>query len=329
MLLRYLRGFLAGIIAAHGTLHVACHPNQSAFANQHALPIAVAASLDHHARLFDTRQDSDVDTENVQSTFVSPGGSLAFAFSVPENDNLGYYFSLRMSKDVSWAAVGLGSDDMPGALYLMIYQNEDGNNVTFSPRVAYGHYEPYFFDEMRWEVLEGTGEEDDHFNFNARCLEHCRTWPARGEAVGGRVDVSSSQQRAIYGIGPEAGFHSDSEEASIKYHEEHGSFTIDMKRTRGATEAPSLADQSESEGTTLNGRTDGLSDVQSIVHAVLMSVAFFLLMPLGVVLVRIGKWAQYHKFNQAAVGVLAFTGFGLGVNISFKYRRVSLCGNST
>ena len=66
-----------------------------------------------------------------------------------------------MPVGISWGAVGLGSEDMDGALYLMIYMNEKGDNVTFSPRLANGHYEPKYYEDMELDILPGTGIFDD------------------------------------------------------------------------------------------------------------------------------------------------------------------------
>lgn len=264
---------------------------------------------------------ADKDNPPGQSTFVSPGGDVGFAFTVPDNDNSDIFFSLRVPTANSWGAVGLGSDDMKGALFLMIYRNERGDNVTFSPRVAYGNYEPQLYPDAKVEVLSGTGVVDGYMVFNAKCSEHCRSWPA-GDSNSGYIDVTSPNQKAVYAVGPRESFGSDSPGAGIKMHREYGTFTIDMKRTQGSPDAPVLTKDSVSEGTSLDYRKTGRSDVKAALHATFMVFCIVAMFPFGVVLLRLGRWARWHGLNQtvAMVGVLA--GLGLGVAASFNYQRV-------
>lgn len=240
---------------------------------------------------------------------------------MPDNDNSDIFFSLRVPTANSWGAVGLGSDDMKGALFLMIYRNERGDNVTFSPRVAYGNYEPQLYPDAKVEVLSGTGVVDGYMVFNAKCSEHCRSWPA-GDSNSGYIDVTSPNQKAVYAVGPRESFGSDSPGAGIKMHREYGTFTIDMKRTQGSPDAPVLTKDSVSEGTSLDYRKTGRSDVKAALHATFMVFCIVAMFPFGVVLLRLGRWARWHGLNQtvAMVGVLA--GLGLGVAASFNYQRV-------
>lgn len=263
----------------------------------------------------------DADNPSGQSTFVSHDGSLAFALTVPDHGNTDIYFSLRVPVSVSWGAVGLGSDDMKGALFLIVYMNERGDNVTFSPRIAYGNVEPHFFVDMEWDVLDGTGVFDDHMVFTARCTKSCRNWPS-GKTSKGYIDVSSPSQRAIYAVGPREGYASDSPKAPLKMHDEYGTFTIDMKRTRGIADAPVLTEDSESEGTVSNSRKTGTSDGKATAHGVVMILCIIGLMPLGVVLLRFGGWVRWHALNQTIAMIGVLVGFALGIVTSFRYQRV-------
>ncbi|PHH83147.1 hypothetical protein CDD82_3440 [Ophiocordyceps australis] len=225
-----------------------------------------------------------------QSTFVSPSNDLAFALTVPDNASSDIYFSLRSHRFNSWAAVGLGSHDMKGALYLFIYPSLRGNNITFSPRLAYDNYEPFYFDKVGWEVLPGSGIDGEYIVFNARCFEHCRSWPA-GSSDSGYIDVSSPSQRAIYALGPKEIFHSDNPAANLKYHREYGVFTIDMKRTQGVPDAPVLNSSSRSDGTFLDSSTHAGKDVLNMVHSVFM-LFFMVVMFIGYTLARLNISCQ-------------------------------------
>ncbi|KAH7149430.1 hypothetical protein B0J13DRAFT_305633 [Dactylonectria estremocensis] len=256
-----------------------------------------------------------------QSTFVSANGDVAFAITIAENHDTDVYFTLRTLQSRSWAAVGLGSDDMPGALYLMIYRNEATTGVTFSPRLAYGNYEPKYFDEMEYELLNGTGLDDGYMTVTVRCTKHCRSWPAGGTSSG-YMDVSSPSVKAIYAYGPKEGFHSNRKDAPLKYHEGYGTFTIDVGRTETtSTKAPALAANSKSDGVDNITFKKAATNWKTPLHGAVMIVCIAVLMPFGVGLLRVrGNW-KWHALNQTVAMVGAFLGTALGIVNSFYYQR--------
>ncbi|WQF88845.1 Putative cytochrome b561/ferric reductase transmembrane, cellobiose dehydrogenase, cytochrome [Colletotrichum destructivum] len=250
-----------------------------------------------------------------QSTFVAPENNVAFGFTVPENSGEDVFVTIRAPIDRTWAAIGIGQDRMPGSLIFMIYRDETGNGVTFSPRVAYGNYEPTYYDHMKWEVLPGTGVFNGSMFFSARCTDHCRSWP------GGWVDVSNENQKAIYAVGPKGGFFSNKMDTSVKFHEEFGRFTINMKRTIGPADAPVLKADSVNEGTNQISANDERRDYKSIFHAILMVGSLVFLIPFGAVLLRFGNMVRWHALNQGVALLIVIVGFVLGVLSSFWYTR--------
>jgi hypothetical protein len=66
-------------------------------------------------------QSAVADVVEGQATFVSEDKAIAFGFTVPDVTDDDFFFSIRIPKDYSWGAIGLGSEDMDGALVLMIY----------------------------------------------------------------------------------------------------------------------------------------------------------------------------------------------------------------
>ncbi|KAF5559549.1 cellobiose dehydrogenase [Fusarium napiforme] len=258
--------------------------------------------------------------EGGQSTFVSPDGDVAFAIDIGENANTEVYFSLRVKKNRSWGAVGLGSEDMPGALFLMVYKSRTTNNVTFSPRLAYGHYEPYFWDEMDYEVLNTTGIIDDHMVATIRCKSGCRSWPSHGGQKG-YLDVYDHNSKAVFAFGPKEDYYSDDTDAPLKYHAGYGSFSLDIKRTHGKSELPSLSDSTKDVGSELIYATKAKPNWASPLHGVFMVLSIIFLMPIGVVLLRSGGWVKWHALNQSIATLGVFAGFGIGVANSFYYQR--------
>ncbi|KAK7413427.1 hypothetical protein QQX98_007729 [Neonectria punicea] len=280
------------------------------------LALATAAAL---LPLPSVLAKDDPDNPSGQSTFISPKGNVGFALTIAENKDTELYFSIRAPMDVSWAAVGLGSDDMPGALYLIIYRDERGTGVTFSPRLAYGHYEPKYYDGLEYDVLNGTGIGKNYYTFTARC-KNCRNW-ASGDSGRGYIDVSSSNSKSIYAYGPRESFQSSSYTAPLRYHQEFGTFSIDMKRTEGSAEAPVLNDDSETSGAKLLTNTKAKANWKTPLHGALMIVCVAVLMPLGVVLLRSGLQAKWHALNQTIAMLGAFGAAALGIVNSFYYQR--------
>jgi hypothetical protein len=206
---------------------------------------------------------------------------------------------------------------MPGSLVLMIYRNRAGNNVTISPRVAYGNYEPTYYPEPKFEVLSGTGIVNDTMFFSARCTHGCRSWPQ------GYIDVSDPNQKAIYAVGPRGDFFSDSPDAPVKFHEQFGSFKIDMGRTRGPGDAPIITTGMNNIGTELLDWKKDKSDLKGTMHGVIMVLTFVGVLPFGVLLMRLGNWTRWHALNQGIGLLLVSAGLSLAILSSLLYTRVS------
>ncbi|KAL8306044.1 hypothetical protein RB597_003331 [Gaeumannomyces tritici] len=265
-----------------------------------------------------------------QSVFVSPNQELAFGISIPA-DSEDIYFTLAGQPAGGWAAVGLGSATMAGnPLILMVYASTDGANVTFSPRLATrGRAEPTPLSaadssSLRVTALPGTGLINGTLVYRARCAG-CRRWPG-----GGSLDVAATALPCIYGAGPSF-FRSDDAAAPLKMHHSFGSFTLDLRAATaaaagggGVAGAPVLDKSTtlRSVGATLGGvsRT-GKRDWAAVAHAVVMIFCFVGLLPLGVLMLRVGEWVRPHGITQGVAVVGIIVGFGLGVHVSGRYNR--------
>lgn len=137
------------------------------------------------------------------------------------------------------------------------------------------------------------------------------------------MDVSSDSQPAIYALGPREDLRSDDPAAPVKFHAEVGSFEIDMRRTFGHADSPSLSDGSVSAGVVPHGGKKRLVDAMSTAHAVFMVLVFAALLPVGALLPRFADSVKWHGVVQGASLVGGLVGFGMGVSASFRYRRVS------
>ncbi|CAI4212268.1 unnamed protein product [Parascedosporium putredinis] len=254
-----------------------------------------------------------------QSTFVTEDKSMAFGFTVPDIKDDDFFFTIRFPKEYAWGAIGLGSEDMDGALVLMVYVRSPPfllrHKRHLLPRYARGHYEPAYYPNFEYRTLPGTGVTDNHFVVSAHCLSGCRSWP------GGYIDVSDDNQKAIFALGPKETFRSNDPAAPLRYHSRYGSFKIALGRTRGAGDAPEVSDGSSNQGTEPHMQRNGRWDPKSTMHAVFMILVFVVLLPLGVFILRIGNSPKWHAVNQFISLLGALVGFALGILTSFHYQR--------
>ncbi|KAI7786825.1 integral membrane protein [Diaporthe eres] len=257
-----------------------------------------------------------------QSTFIAPTQSVAFALSIPDdasNDDI--YFSVAMARGLSWASIGMGGHKMPGSLMFMIYPSASGKNVTFSPRLATDHTEPEFYPSLDFETLSdanATGLMNETTYVYSAVCHNCRTWR------GGSIDVNSTSQQFIFATGPGGDVGSDSDQASVRLHYEHGAFTMDMRHATGPTGPAVLnvATADDNEGSTLVGQpVEGMNDWVAVIHAVFMIGCFVGLMPLGILILRLGGWVRWHGLNQGVAMIGVIVGLGLGIKAGTLYNR--------
>lgn len=272
-----------------------------------------------------TGQASSQEELETSSIFVSPGDQqVAFGISIPRrdpdssSDNDDIYFSIAANSNLKWAGIGLGSSEMSGALYLIIYSSASGANVTLSPRAASGQDEPVYDPSIHIEAMAGTGiTADGIMTFSGRCT-NCRSWS------GNAIDLSSDAQDCIYGLAPEGPMNSDDPAAPLNYHTRYGSFTIDLKQAVAASsrdaEPPRLGFGSSS-GSTLTSE-ETTENWAGISHAIIMVFCFVGLLPLGIIFLRVMNKVRWHGINQTVAAVGIIIGTGVGIYDSLRYNRV-------
>ncbi len=226
---------------------------------------------------------------------------------------------MQMPSDISWGAVGLGSDTMAGALVLMAYSSSSGQNVTLSPRVADGHREPVYAADVLVEALPGTGlVNGTTLVYNGRC-GNCRSWS------GGSIDVGSKTQSMMYATGESGDVRSDDLQYSLGMHYNYGSFAMDMVHATGSGGVPEVvpSDNLELIATVQGESVEGHKDKVAMIHALVMILCFIGLFPFGTLILRLGNWVRWHAINQGFALVFVIIGFGLGVMTGSTYNRVS------
>lgn len=301
-----------------------------------------------HCLYFSTGQVSSQESSEhgTPSIFVSPGDQqsrVAFGISIPGNeDRNDIYFSIAASTNLKWAGIGLGNDEMDGALYLIIYSSASGKNVTISARTASGHDEPVYDPTIQLKAMAGTGiTADAIMNFAGLCV-NCRSWSATknkkrdsdGDGDGGnedknKIDVTSEDQECIYGLASGGPMNSDDPAASINYHTRYGSFEINLKQavSSGVAEPPNVVEALELGSSASSGskvsEDNTTQNWVAIWHAIIMIVCFIGLLPLGVIFLRVLDRVRWHGWNQTLAAVGIIVGAGVGIYDSLRYTRVS------
>ncbi|KAK6839882.1 hypothetical protein PG989_015752 [Apiospora arundinis] len=265
-------------------------------------------------------------TTVASSIFVSGNDDIAFALNVPNNSATDLYFSILLPSQRAWGAIGLGSNQMAGALMLVVYSAKDGQNVTVSPRLATGHTEPSFTPDINIQTLPGTGLfNGSAYLFNGKCT-NCRSWSSGSGGKNRTIDVKSKEQSFLYAAGPASRnvIKSDDKNAGLKMHSSYGTFTMDMLRATGPAGVPVISQDGKNPGrvgTEQRLQVKGKSDRAATAHAIIMIFVFVGLFPFGTLVLRLGNWVRWHAINQGFGGLLVIIGFGLGAHISKLYNR--------
>ncbi|KAF8466431.1 hypothetical protein BDZ91DRAFT_658116, partial [Kalaharituber pfeilii] len=232
--------------------------------------------------------------------------------NVPVTATEDLYFQITAPVSAGWAGVGIGNR-MRNALIFAIYPATDGNNVTLSPRIGRGNFEPEPESSIDIDILGGTGIKDGTMTVNFVC-HNCRRWS------GGKIDVTSSTQQFIWAIGDGDNYASNERSASIRQHRSRGGFFLDLPAltngnggnpflsNNGSTNGNNQTDNNSGNNNNNNGTNDGNNnedggrnggsgggslasslrkeDKTLIVHGVLMAVSFLIFFPLGAIIIR-------------------------------------------
>ncbi|RMZ78317.1 hypothetical protein DV737_g3934, partial [Chaetothyriales sp. CBS 132003] len=248
------------------------------------------------------------------STFVHGGGldNVTFALNVPKNGTNDLFFHFNAPASTSWAAFGFG-DQMDGALIFVVYASEDGESVTVSPRLGLGHVEPQHTDDVTVALFDGSGITNNVFNVNGMCID-CRNW------TGGSLDITSKSASMIWAIGPAVSLTSDDLNATIRYHQVHGSFDMNLVQATGLGGVPILDTSTDSSSGSSDSDVSAGWDVSPGVaaHALLMIVSFLVVFPGGFLFLRLFNRVWLHLGIQSFGAFVVTVATAAGIVASKK-----------
>ncbi|WEW59091.1 hypothetical protein PRK78_004560 [Emydomyces testavorans] len=260
----------------------------------------------------------------------SPGrkaDGVTFRVNIPSSTastNSGpIYFQIESPQDsVQWIALGQGMD-MNGSNVFILY-SASPSNVTLSPRLATGEFQPAVNPKAQISVLEGTGISDGKMRVNVRC-DTCLSWP------GGKMDPKDPSSSWIWSIKKGSSLHSSNINENLQQHDTGGEFFFDLtKAVGGSSDNPFLASPTSppspgSSGSTGSGPSSppkkiSTTQIKRCVHGVIMSIAVVVLFPLfalSLYTVPSSKTVPYiHAPLQLASLCLVIAGFGVGLSLA-------------
>ncbi|KAI5369897.1 Putative DOMON domain, cytochrome b561/ferric reductase transmembrane [Septoria linicola] len=278
----------------------------------------VSAGIDDHAKA---------------AYFVLASSGYVFALNVVENGDV--YFHMNAPASHSWMGIGFGSS-MKDTRMIISYVGEDGHSLINSPRMATGHSEPEWEEDVvidpvrndTYAPFSNTLSPDGIMISHAVC-RNCSSWAT------GSIDTTSKTQPFIFALGPNTTLHSNDLNAPLRLHDFHGAFQLDMTVATNMSgwygRVPAPQDPGLQVGDSYWAfanyfssnaySTGGDAEWAQIVHAVFMCLAFLLVFPLGAVTLRLVRRAPVHAAIQIFGLGLVLIGLALGVYASKLYNK--------
>ncbi|KAI9890797.1 MAG: hypothetical protein M1814_003581 [Vezdaea aestivalis] len=268
----------------------------------------------------------------------SRGQGITYTVSLPSSSAQSgrgdLYFQIKAPISYQWVGLGQGTG-MSGANIFIMYA-ASATNVTLSPRLGKGEFEPRTDPAARITLLSGTGIENGMMIANAKCAG-CASWD------GGSMDFKSTSTNWIWAMKQGSAINSQAADADLSMHDSRGNFNFDLTRAAGGQEpnpfvaststspsgsasasAPAATGTSSSGGGSSEqgggGPTASASKLDMVLtaHGSVMGIAFLLVLPLGTLLLHllpasVAHKAWIHGINQLFGLALAIAGLGMGI----------------
>ncbi|KAI5235959.1 CBD9-like protein [Aureobasidium subglaciale] len=253
---------------------------------------------------------------NGSSTYTyQNSGSQAFALALGLNTTSNdLHFNMSAPSTYSWFAFGTGNQ-MRNSLMFIGYPSSNGSGITLSPRLSTGHQQPQYTDTKDVEVVSSS-ITNGQYQIMAIC-KNCTTWSL------GSISTTSTSQPFIFALGPTGEtISSDSTSENIDQHRLYNSFNLDMQQASfSGSSSPALSPSSGAEsGTTSSSSSSAASsapsEIYNRVHGIFGAIAFVILFPLGVLVLRLGHSVIGHGIVQATAYCFVIVTLGTGIYLS-------------
>lgn len=245
-------------------------------------------------------------------TFTPPGqNEITYSVNIPQSTASSgsgpIFFQLKSTRPVQWFAWGQGTQ-MRGANIFVVYTS--GDNVTVSPRLGKGEYEPLYNPAAQISVLSSSGFRNGIITADVRC-DSCISWQ------GGSQDVTSSSSPWIWAVKYGSPLNSADLSATITMHDNFGVASLNLKSATGGSLPNPFIHATTSSSAQAVSTSSGISmDWKRSTHAVLMFVVFAILFPSFALAFHIFPSilsVKVHAFLQLLTLAFAIFGAGLGI----------------
>lgn len=238
-----------------------------------------------------------------------------------------------------WLGLGQG-ESMSGSNMFVMYSSGN-NNITLSPRLGTGQFQPGVNPEARITLLEGTGiSSDGVMTANLRC-DSCLTWQ------GGSMSPTNGNSNWIWAIREGSALDSADVSADFREHDTYGSFTFDLpagtssdsgnpflqvatttqsagssqpSTSEGEEDSESEAGSSAGSSSGPSGRGSSTSGIREA-HGIIMAVVFLFLFPIGALMIYLPfsrKVLLVHVPLQVLSTALLIAGTVLGIVLGVR-----------
>lgn len=159
------------------------------------------------------------------------------------------------------------------------------------------------------------------YTIDAVC-KNCTTWSL------GSIDKTSTKQPFIFGLGPtDERISSDAMTARVPRHAVYGALALDMTQASAMnakipTTNTDNGSYVSSGSASIDGGAQDDYDWSRPIHGVFMAVAFVLLFPSGVLVLRLLEHVLWHGIIQAVGWLFVIIGAGSGIYLSEEYNMV-------
>jgi hypothetical protein len=206
---------------------------------------------------------------------------------------------------------------MQGANIFVVYASGDSNNVTVSPRLGEGHFEPLYNQDARVSLLDGSGVMDGTITANIRC-DTCISWSD------GSANVTSTASPYIWAVKYGPPLDTSDVRATITKHDDMGGATVNIRKATGGHLANPFSDAFDSSAAEAVRPPFDIESIyrQRIAHAVLMIIAFVVFFPffaLGLHLFPASWTLRIHGLAQMFALMISIAGMGLGVSMAHAF----------
>lgn len=269
-----------------------------------------------------------------QSSESGVSYSVHIPSSTAQNGQGSIFIQMVAPKGTQWLGLGQGTQ-MSGANIMIMYSS-GSDNVTVSPRLGKGEFEPQFNQEGQIRLLEGSGMSSDGvMTANIRC-DSCLSWD------GGSLSPTSGTSDWIWAIKRGNAIQSSDTSADLRQHDERGTFKFDLGAATSedtanpfigasATESSSSSEATSSSQEGSYGASEGssgsesTSDMYRKAHGIIMAIVVLFLLPIGAAIMYL-PFRQRVLFAHAPVQILGvlllIAGAVLGILLGRKIDKI-------